>query len=169
MPKNIETTVDGDTTRVQPTTAEALTSAIRALLDAADRPDEVQTSTDHPGLLSLIVPTDLARRAGMIDGEGHQAEENDTARREAEEAEQRLAAEEAERQRQIAEDQKATDADAEAEAALARAAAESNAEQATPAPVAEELTPAQKAARTRKANEAAADLAAKRAADGASN
>lgn len=157
MPKNIETTVDGDTTRVQPTTAEALTDAIRALLDAADRPDEVQTSTDSPGLLSLIVPTDLARRAGMIDGEGHQAVEDDSAR---------LAAEEAERQRQIAEDQRSTDADAEAEAALARAAAEGNAEQATPAPVAEELTPAQKAARTRKANEAAADLAAKRAADG---
>lgn len=132
MPENIHVEIDGDSAYVSVTDGKLLGPTIQKLLDAADDRNDVQTSTERPGLLGLRVPTALVRKAGLVDGsETGETEKQRTpaqkaaaTRKAKEQAAEKAAAEEAARAKAEA------DATAAAEAEAARIAAEAATEQA---------------------------------------
>lgn len=178
MPKNLEVTVEDQNVHIQPLTGEALTEAVKALVAVQDG-EEINTSTEKPGLLGIKVSLSLATRAGLIDGDpesnakgpGESAVDNGKALADAEAQRQAEADDKAAQVLADREEAERAEAEAaEAAAAAEKAAADEAAQKPEPASdgtadaPAEDLTPAQKAANTRKAKEAAARAAAEKAA-----
>lgn len=135
MPENINVEIDGDSAYVSVTDGKLLGPTIRKLLDAADDRDDVQTSTERPGLLGLRVPAALVRKAGLVDGDAGKPEKPLTpaqkaaaTRKAKEQAAEKAAADEAARAK--AEADATAAAEAEAERIAAEAAAEAGNDQA---------------------------------------